>query len=80
MGETMFLNIESEEEYTLSRCLFFKWLNEQENMNLPQVSFQAVRIWITTCLDPLSYLWVNYHRFFVSGMNVCITSFGEVLH
>ena len=56
----------------------FKWLNEQENVNLPQVNVKAV--WITTCLDPLNYLWVNYYRFFVYSMDMCTTSFGEALH
>ena len=28
----------------------------------------------------LSYLWVNYHRFFVGGMDVCTTSFGKALN
>ena len=79
MGD-FFLNVESEEEYTISRCLFFKRLNEQEHVNLPQVSIQAVKIWITTCLEPLSYLWVNHHILFVSGMNFRTTQFGKALH
>ena len=44
------------------------------------MSVQAVRVWITTCLDPLSYLWINFHRLFVTGMTFRTTSFGESLH
>ena len=49
-------------------------------MNLSQVSVQAVMIWITTCLELLNCLWVNYHGLFVSGKDVRTTSFGEALH
>ena len=47
---------------------------------MPQVSIQAVMIWITICHDSLRYLRVNHYRFFVGGIDVRTTSFGKVLH
>ena len=47
---------------------------------MPQFVVDTVTLWVNGHLLPHNFLWLNYHRVYVSGMDVRTTLFGKVLH
>ena len=79
--KTWFFDIESEEEYKVSKSRFYKWLQEQfEKEYIPLNMYQAIKTWIVTCLDQNDSHWLNYLRLNVCGMNQRTSSVCESLH
>ena len=75
-----FFVVEDKEEYEHSRMKFNEWVKSLQNKKLSSVTVEAIFVWITTSLEPLNCLWVNYHRLLKFGLNGRTTSIGEALH
>ena len=76
-----FFDVESVEEYKISKFCFYKWLEEQfDNKFIPLNMHQAIKTWIITCLDHYDSHWLNYHQLNVCGMNQRTSSVCESLH
>jgi len=78
--KTWFFDVETQDEYDLSRREFFVWLTEQTDKSLPEFTVIALRQWIINHLSPYESMWLNYTRLFTGGLDQRTTSIGEALH
>ena len=79
--KTWFFDIESEVEYKISKSRFYSWLEEQFiQKNIPLNLYQAIKLWIVTCLDHHDSHWLNYLRLNVCGMDQRTSSICESMH
>ncbi|KAG7368511.1 hypothetical protein IV203_031254 [Nitzschia inconspicua] len=75
-----FFDLETREEYEYSRAALRKYLGEGGGKVLPQQTVDSIKAWLTTSLEKLETLWLNYLRLHVCTINLRTTSVSESMH